>query len=83
MTATKMPKHKHHKFWMIYSPQGSAPTAMHLTRWDADMEAERLAEANPGREFYVLKAVNGRCAPKLAVGKIAICGKHPEAGIPF
>jgi hypothetical protein len=44
-------------FWMIWSPQGGCPTARHDTRQSADAEAERLARANTGRQFYVLQAL--------------------------
>lgn len=48
-------------FWMVYSPQGGAPTRQHGSPDSAAREAERLARANPGREFYVLQAIEGRC----------------------
>ena len=41
-------------FWMVWSPQGDSPTMRHATRDAADAEAERLAKANTGRQFYVL-----------------------------
>jgi len=47
-------------FWMVWSPQGTMPTVQHETRHKAVTEAERLARGNPGREFYVLEAVEGR-----------------------
>ena len=49
-----------YQFWMVYSPQGGAPTHMHSTAQSADREAQRLANQYTGREFYVLKAL--RCA---------------------
>lgn len=45
-------------FWMIWSPQGQAPTVRHDTPESARAEAERLARANRGSEFYVLEAVS-------------------------
>ncbi len=47
-------------FWMVWSPQGQAPTRKHLTRASAVTEAERLARLNAGNEFYVLQAIEGR-----------------------
>jgi hypothetical protein len=44
-------------FWVVWQPENRAPTMRHLTRGDADKEAERLALANPGKRFYVLKAL--------------------------
>lgn len=55
-----MAKKKHHKFWMVYSPQGNAPRREHMSRDQAEREAERLAMGNPGQQFFVLKAVTGR-----------------------
>lgn len=47
------------KFWMIWSPTGRQPTFRHSSRKAANAEAERLAIANPGSAFFVLKAVGG------------------------
>jgi hypothetical protein len=43
-------------FWMVWSPQGHAPTVQHFEEKRAVGEAQRLARENPGREFYVLLA---------------------------
>ncbi len=72
-----------HKFWMVWSPQGRSPTYQHLSRWDADFEARRLAEKNPGCQFFVLKAVHGFQRPTAEALPIVIKGKHPDAEIPF
>lgn len=45
------------EFWMVWSPQGGAPTFRHSTEFLADGEAQRLARAAAGRSFYVLRAV--------------------------
>jgi len=45
---------KRDKFWLVWCPRGGTPTVRHFTRNSADAEAERLAEANPGKEFYVV-----------------------------
>jgi len=44
------------KFWMI-TGDGNSPKVRHTTRRDAVREAERLAKANPGVEFFVLESV--------------------------
>lgn len=41
-------------FWLVWDPQGGAPTHQHPTLQLARGEAERLARMNPGRTFYVL-----------------------------
>lgn len=45
------------KFWMIWNPAGHAPVFKHFSFERAKAEAERLAEAHPDAEFYVLAAV--------------------------
>lgn len=43
------------RFWMV---KGVGPTQhRHVTRADAECEAERLARLNPGERFFVLEAV--------------------------
>lgn len=43
------------QFWMV---KGAGPAnATHRTRHLAENEAERLARANPGTEFFVMEAV--------------------------
>lgn len=44
------------KFWMVWSPSGSAPTIKHSSEGGAECEAIRLARACPGKFFYVLEA---------------------------
>lgn len=56
-----MAQREHHKFWMIWNPEGYQPRVMHYSRPSADAEAERLAQENPGQQFFVLKAVSGVC----------------------
>ncbi len=50
------------RFWMVWNPQGRAPTYRHNSRAAADAEASRLSSANPGRVFVVLKAVGAMIA---------------------
>lgn len=43
-------------FFMVWRQGGGVPTVQHPTLGLAEAEAERLARANPGREFFVLMA---------------------------
>lgn len=45
------------KFWMVWSPNGRAPTHQHPTLDSAETEAKRLA-AQTGQSFAVLEAVS-------------------------
>lgn len=47
-------------FWMVWSPNGRAPTYQHSSADSAEREVERLARANPGQAFFVLMAT--KCA---------------------
>lgn len=58
-------------FWMVWCPQGSAPTHRHSSQGSAVTEAERLARTQPGREFYVLQAIEGRCMDGMQRVKLA------------
>jgi hypothetical protein len=42
-------------FWVVWSPTGRPPVYQHETIESAGQEAERMARANPGSEFYVLQ----------------------------
>lgn len=44
-------------FWMVWNPQGRAPTHCHSTEEIAEQEAHRLARLAPGQTFVVLKAL--------------------------
>lgn len=44
------------EFFMIASDNGPS-NIRHLTEWEAQKEAERLAEENPGQKFWILRAV--------------------------
>ena len=46
------------KFWMVYTPGGSAPKKQHDCFAGAHGEAMRLAEQNIGRPYYVLEATH-------------------------
>lgn len=47
-------------FWMVWSPEGNAPTAKHNSSHSAINEAERLARKCPSKRFYVLVATDMR-----------------------
>ena len=50
-------------FWMVWNPAGRMPAYRHPGRQSAQIEAERLAEANPGQSFYVLHAISRSARP--------------------
>ncbi len=45
-------------FWMVWNPNGHAPTYRHSSRHSATVEAERLARGNRGQTFFVLQALS-------------------------
>lgn len=45
------------RFWMVLGPQGM-PVVRHYSEAEAKKEAERLARANSGQEFVVLRSVS-------------------------
>jgi hypothetical protein len=44
------------EFWMVWREGGNVPTKKHPTENEARIEAERLARANTGHAFVVLRA---------------------------
>ncbi len=44
-------------FFLVWNPQGRAPTYKHCDRASAEAEARRLALANRGQEFVILGSV--------------------------
>ncbi len=44
------------KFWLI-TGDGNAPKVRHYSKREAVAEAERLAKAHPGIEFFVMESV--------------------------
>ena len=45
------------KFWMVWRENSPTTRHRHLTKREAEDEAERLAQIHPGETFYVLKTV--------------------------
>ncbi len=45
-------------FYLVWNPNGTNPRFRHSTRTGALTEAQRLAAAQPGQDFYVLHAVS-------------------------
>lgn len=46
------------QFWVIWCPQGGAPTKKHGSYNSARDEAVRLWKNNPGKDFYILQPVS-------------------------
>lgn len=68
-------------FWLVWSPTGkTSPSKRHDLKEEAAAEAERLARANPGAEFYVLEP--HACCKKSDVQWTLAAG-HSGEDIPF
>lgn len=63
-------------FWMVLGD--STPNYRHMSEASAKTEAERLARAHPGKEFYVLCAI-GKCVKS----DIAWSDPTDDDAIPF
>lgn len=50
---------KREPFWLVWNPQGRAPTNKHHTKGAAENEAKRLSRVSPGSDFFVMEAVGG------------------------
>lgn len=44
-------------FYLIWNPQGRAPTVKHLSFESAKREADRLSMNNPGESFVILQSM--------------------------
>jgi hypothetical protein len=58
----KMTTMEPRKFWMI-TGDGNAPKVRHFNRKEAVTEAERLARAYPGVEFFIMETVEMMTQP--------------------
>ncbi|OMQ42040.1 hypothetical protein [Ensifer sp. 1H6] len=65
------------KFWMVYGLGQGAPRYEHLSKAGAQIEAARLAKANPGVTFVVLAAVDAVTASMPAVSRVEITKPVP------
>lgn len=45
------------KIWVVFNPNGRAPTYTHQSYDSAKQEAKRLARMNPDQSFYVMESV--------------------------
>lgn len=71
-------KDKRSSFWMVWCVGGYAPNRQHTTIQSAEQEAERLARANYGRTFVVLRSVS-----ECVVGEMRRTEHEENDGIPF
>lgn len=60
------------KFWMVWRDQSPTTRYRHATRLQAVNEAERLAAANPGDIFYVLKSTVALVSEKPAIKRLKL-----------
>jgi hypothetical protein len=80
-----------HCGFLVWNPEGRAPSRQHLSLDDARAEAERLAGRNPGSRFYVCApvavAMGERPAPVVTVSHIPpvtrIDGATLDTDLPF
>lgn len=45
-------------FWIVWNPDGRNPQVLHRFHDKAKAEAMRLAQAHPGRRFFVMEAAD-------------------------
>lgn len=69
-------------FWYVFNPSGFRPRYKHTTVESAIAESRRLAEANPGQKFEVLRCIGfSHVKPKPDILKPAKANIDDE--IPF
>jgi hypothetical protein len=68
------------QFWMVWCPSRNPPVYKHESENNAIHEAERLAKANPGEQFFVLEAVALRVVDNMQRVDLR---KEMGDGIPF
>ena len=59
-------------FWMVYTKTGNNPKFSHGSYNRACVEAERLANANPGKTFIVVKGIRKFKVPVVAADNVNI-----------
>nr|WP_313470802.1 hypothetical protein [Stenotrophomonas geniculata] len=67
------------KFWVVWNPKTRSVNVRHYDIELATLEAERLAERNPGESFVVLEAISE--SKKVSVTTRLL--RTPEDEIPF
>lgn len=73
-----------HPGFMILNPAGAAPRVRHATLPDARRELRRLAEANPGQDFFILAPVlHARAQPPRATVRLAPAPAPTTQPYPF
>jgi hypothetical protein len=65
-------------FWMVWNPNGRAPSFKHASEGSAVAEAERLARQCPGQTFVVLRAIEARLVEDMLRISLA-----EDADVPF
>lgn len=60
------------KFWLVWSPQGGAPSHRHPQEGIARAEAIRLASLRPQQEFIVLEALTSYKTAKPPVSETVL-----------
>lgn len=68
---------------MVWREHGNGPTYPHHSKESAELDAQRLAAANPGHVFYVLKAVTGAYAAPPQTERVKVKGPLSDDLIPF
>lgn len=59
-------------FFIVYSPEGEAPPRVqHKNHGAAMHQAARLAKANPGRRFFVMRTASRPLVVELAAADMA------------
>lgn len=71
-----MPDNVAECFWLVWNKDGGVPTRKHPSEASARNEAVRLAIANPGKRFVVLRSIGEAFQPPAVMWT-----KHDE--IPF
>lgn len=66
------------KFWMVYGIGCGRPTYRHETKESAHNEASRLALANPGTDYIVLKATKGYRADSPKLNQFDLVDRDPD-----
>lgn len=59
-------------FWLVWNPEGRSPMIQHLELSLAKAEAERLARAHPGQQFYILAPLSETKVAELQVRYFAV-----------